>query len=109
MTPDETAIAEQSPPRNFYASVIDEAELAEASATSGLDSELAMMRVQLRTRLREQPEEYALILKSMELIVRTVAARYRMNGKRADELGETFALAVKQMGEQLLPEHFADV
>ena len=106
---DESAVADHAPAPNFYASVLDEAELAEASATAGVDSELAMMRVQLRRRLRDQPDEYALLLKSIELIVRTVAARYRMSAKRSGEFSDTMGLAVKYVGEQLFPERFADV
>ncbi len=96
---------------NFYASVIDAADLADVARANhdGVDAELQLMRFKLRELMRDRPEDHALMLKSVELIVRIVAARYRMSATRTEELDGTMSAMVRSVMSQFYPERFTDV
>ena len=92
---------------NFYAGVLDRAERArldEAAAIDGLDNEVALLRVRLRRALEERPEDYALMLKGVALLVRAVAARYRLSPKSRRDLSESLAATIEQIGAALIPD-----
>lgn len=93
----------------FYSSVIDAAELTSALEIDGIDEELAILRIQLRKLIKERPDDLPLMLKGIDLIARTVAARYRMSAKSSDELAQSLSDTLLRFAEQFLPEHFADV
>lgn len=93
MTPHGDAPA--APVRPFYARVVDEAELREATDLQGVDQELALLRVKLREQIDANPKDLALMLKSVDSIVRAVSARYRMSAKRTDDL----ANALRAVGD----------
>jgi hypothetical protein len=93
----------------FYASVLDEAELVQALEPEGVDEEIAVLRVKLRAHLHDHPEDFRLMLRSIELIARAVAARYRMTPVRKDDLAASLAAALNEVGKQIFPERFADV
>ena len=94
---------------NFYASVLDEADLIEAAKVEGVDDELAALRVRLKNMLKERPEDYELMLKGAQLIVRAAGARYRMSAQSKDELGSAIAGVIRGVGVQLFPEDDGDV
>lgn len=92
---------------NFYAGVLDRAERArldEAAAIEGLDDEVALLRVRLRTAVERRPEDYALMLKGIALLVRAVAARYRLSPKARQDLAESLAATIEQIGAALFPD-----
>ncbi len=94
----------------FYRSVVGTAEeLIDAAGVEGIDQEVALLRVKLRDQLKERPQDYALMLKGLELLVRAVSSRYRMSPKRTDDLAQHLAATVRSLGEQFYPERFADV
>ncbi|HXF50097.1 MAG TPA: hypothetical protein VNM43_00235 [Dehalococcoidia bacterium] len=91
---------------NFYAGVLDRAErarLEDAAAIEGLDDEVALLRVRLRTAIEQRPEDYALMLKGIALLVRAVAARYRLSPKSRRDLAESLAATIEQIGAALFP------
>lgn len=92
---------------NFYGDVLDRAERArldEAAAIDGLDDEVALLRVRLRRAIEERPEDYALMLRGIALLVRAVAARYRLSPKSRRDLSESLAATIEQIGAALFPE-----
>jgi hypothetical protein len=92
---------------NFYAAVLDRAERArldEAAAIDGLDDEVALLRVRLRRAIEERPDDYALMLRGVSLLVRAVAARYRLSPKSRRDLSESLAATIEQLGAALFPE-----
>jgi len=104
--------ARARPPKRvarFYASVLDEAELVQALEIEGVDEEIAILRMKLKRHLKDHPEDFALMLKSVELIARAVAARYRMTPARKDDLAASLSAAMNDIGKQLFPERFGDV
>ncbi len=78
----------------FYEGVLNDAEQSDfpsALEIAGLDEELALLRLRLRTALAERPEDLPLMFKGVELLVRLVAARYRLSKGDQGDLAETFA------------------
>lgn len=89
----------------FYEHVVDVAELRKALAVEGFDEEIAIVRIKLREHVDARPEDLPLMLKCMSLIVRAVAARYRMSDKRAADLSSALGAAMGFLTDQLvLPE-----
>lgn len=67
-------------PAGFYAASLapeDRADLDRAGAMRGLDQEIAVLRLRLRRLLAEHPDDYALTVRSVELLVRAVNAAGR--------------------------------
>lgn len=99
------AVTQPEPPQ-FYRSVVDDAdELIEADEIQGVDRELSLLRVKFREEMEasraemlENPEQYALMLKSIETIVRTVSMRYRMSEKKSQDLAQGITDVLERMG-----------
>ena len=96
-----------TPGLRFYAAAVeDAAELIEAAEVSGVDAELASLRVALRKHVQEHPDDLELMLKSVRLIAQVVSAQYRMSPARTDELADTIRAITTQLGAQMFPERF---
>ena len=95
----------------FYQSALSEAErlaLSEAAEMHGLDDEIAVLRVKLRTALEENPQDVKLMFKGLELLVKALAARYRLSQRAEDELSERVEAVLHDLGGPLYPEVFGD-
>lgn len=71
---------------SFYAKALSQAEsavLQEAMQVSGLDQEIALMRLRLLQALEEHPEDIELMLRGAALLSRMVATKYGLT--RTDE------------------------
>lgn len=93
--------------KDFYAVALKEAEqaaLENARELEGLDEEIAVLRVKLQTALAEHPENFTMLLRGIELMVRAVSARYRISGKGEDDLYQSVVGVLKGIGTVLLPE-----
>ena len=97
--------------RDFYGSALDRAEQIELDAAhdvEGLDDEIAVLRMKLRTALSERPEDLALMLRGIDLLVKAVSARYRLSKEAEENLSESLASLIRGVGGLLAPEKFAD-
>ena len=97
------------PLRDFYGSALDAAEQIELEAASeieGLDKEIAVLRVKLREVLRQRPDDLPLMLRGIELLVKAVAARYRLSKEAEEDLSASIAGVVRGVGGLLIPEAF---
>lgn len=87
MTAKEVVVA----PSRFYRGALSEAEesdLPAALEVEGIDEEIALLRLRLRTALEEHPEDVQLMFKGVELLVKLVATRYRLSkGSERDLAG----------------------
>lgn len=93
----------------FYASALSEAErllLSEALEVEGLDEEIALLRVRLMKALEEHPENMQLLLKGVELLVKAVAARYRLSKKVEQDLYQNVLGVLRGIGGAIWPEVF---
>ena len=100
---DEEAAARVEPKRLFYGNVVDEAALREALAIQGIDEEIAILRIKLREHLDDHPEDRVLLQKSVESLAKAVGVRYRIGGKRTNDLASALAATVDALTEQLAP------
>ena len=67
--------------RRFYDEALSEAERADlpvALQVDGVDQEIAMLRLRLRTAVKERPEDVALMLKGIDVLRKMVAMRYKL-------------------------------
>ncbi len=98
-------------PARFYGRSLSEAErlaLPEAEEIDGLDQEIALLRVKLRTALEQRPEDLKLMLKGIELLVRALSTRYRLPRQSQEDLSEAIRDALRQVGGPLYPELLGD-
>jgi len=96
--------------QGFYEEALSEAErldLPEARQMEGLDEEIAVMRVRLKRALEEQPQDAQLIAKGLDLLVKAVAAKYRLSPKARKDLSDSIAGVVEGIGAALYPEGFS--
>jgi len=93
--------------QGFYRTALSEAEKWErARQMEGLDEEVALLRVRLKEALEERPQDMQLIAKGVDLLVKAVAARYRLSPKAQRELSDSIAGVVRGIGTALYPEGF---
>lgn len=93
--------------RSFYREALNEAEKWErARQMEGLDEEIALLRVRLKETLEERPQDMQLIAKGVDLLVKAVAAKYRLSPKAQRELSDSIAGVVRSIGTVLYPEGF---
>ena len=92
-------------PAAFYAPALDptdRSDLADAGAVAGLDQEIAVLRLRLRRLLSEQPDEIALIVRTLELLVRAVGTAARLHSDDADAQLEQISAGVDGMVSLLI-------
>jgi len=95
----------------FYERVLSEAELADfplALGIAGVDQEIALLRLRLRSALFERPDDLDLIFKGIDLLAKAVATRYRLPQSSEAELKTALAKLAASIGE-LWPEETPDV
>ncbi len=92
--------------RDFYAAALTDAErlqLADARRVDGLDEEIALLRVRLRSALEERPEDFNLLRNGIALLVRAVATQYRLSPRARKDLADRMAAVLNSIGDQILP------
>jgi hypothetical protein len=66
----------------FYSRVLDEAErldFEQATDVEGLDNEIALLRVKIKSLLAHDPENIRLIMQATNTLVRLVRTRYNIS------------------------------
>ena len=95
---------------DFYASAVSEAErlwLDEAQELQGLDGEIALLRTRLLRLAQDQPEDTALLFRGLELLVKAVAAKYRLSSKSTEDLSTAIEEVLKSIGGAMGLEGFS--
>ena len=93
--------------KGFYAQALSEAEqvlLPEAREIEGLDEEIALLRVKLTSAMEEQPDNMALMLRAVDLLVKAVAAKYRLSKKSREDLADAINEVLKEIGGALFDQ-----
>ena len=86
---------------SFYASALEEAEredLVEAADLEGLDGEIALLRVRLRTAIEQHPDDFRLIESGARLLIQSLLAQHRLSPRQADNLGDAMSNLVEEFG-----------
>jgi hypothetical protein len=88
----------------FYAKVLEEAEALDfeaAAGTEGLDDEITLLRVKIKSLLKKEPENVKLLTAATNMLAKLVKARYDMNKKQEKNLGEAIKNIIKDIGVPL--------
>jgi hypothetical protein len=96
---------------NFYREALKAAEqvqLDAASEVEGLDDEIALLRVRLRGVADKHRDDFPLLLRGVELLVKAVSVRYRLSKEAEQDLAASLAGVIRGVGVQLMPEAFRD-
>jgi hypothetical protein len=102
-SPEQSLYMSQS---QFYASSLTETErleLPHAAELEGLNEEIAVLRVRLKTALDEHPEDYALLVRGIGMLTRAVAAQYRLSPRSSKDLSENLARVLNRFGDLIVP------
>ncbi|GEM_PF-468165 len=93
--------APKSSPRGFYRCALNEAErvgLEEAFDVEGLDDEIALLRVKLRSLLEQQPERTDLHFEAANIIARLVKTRYQIAREGDKTVEEAVQKVLSEIG-----------
>ena len=75
--------------RSFYSRALDEAEELDfelAQGVEGIDDEIALLRVKIKSLLENDPENLKLIMDATNALSRLVIARYRISSEHKKAL-----------------------
>jgi len=104
------AAADKEKARSFYDSTLSEAErisLPQAREIEGLEEEIALLRVKLKSAIAQHPENMTLVLKGIAMIIRAVATKYRLSKEAKENLADAIDSVLKEIGGALYPEAFS--
>jgi len=88
----------------WYAEALSGAErleLPQGASVEGLDHEIAVRRVRLKAALQQNPQDLALLAKGVDMLVKAVAARYRLSPKARRDLADNLASLIESLGTLL--------
>ena len=87
--------------KSFYESALNEAEknsVADAREVGGIDEEVALLRLRLRTVMEEvEQDRLALMLRGLDALRRLVEVKYRLGEQQREALGSELALLREEL------------
>ncbi len=89
-----------SKPPGFYARVLDEAEKLDfdlASDVNGIDDEIALLRVKIKSILEHDPENLKLIMQATKALERLIMTRYKITREQRRGLKEAIGNVLKDI------------
>jgi len=84
----------------FYAKVLDEAERLDfelASGVNGIDDEIALLRVKIKSILEHDPENVKLIMQATNALERLIRTRYKISREQRKGLKEAIGNVLKEV------------
>jgi len=84
----------------FYSKVLDEAEqldLELAQGVEGIDDEIALLRVKIKSILESDPENIKLIMEATNTLARLVRTRYNITKEQKKGLKEAIGNVLKDI------------
>jgi len=84
----------------FYSKVLDEAErldLELASGVEGIDDEIALLRVKIKSILEHDPENVRLIIEATNTLARLVRTKYNITKEQKKGLKEAIGNVLKDI------------
>ena len=88
----------------FYAKVLDEAEQLDfelASGVNGIDDEIALLRVKIKSVLEKDPENINLIMQATNTLATLVKTRYRISKEQRKGLKEAIGNVLRDVAVPL--------
>ena len=96
----------------FYDEALSEAERAAlplAREIRGLDEEIAVVRLRLRSALEQHPEDLKLMAKGVDLLVKALSVRYRLSKDEKADLSAGIKGVLREIGGSLCSEVIDDI
>ena len=96
----------------FYDEALSEAERAAlplAREIRGIDEEIAVVRLRLRSALEQHPEDLKLMAKGVDLLVKALSVRYRLSKDEKADLSAGIRGILGEIGGTLCPEVIGDI
>jgi hypothetical protein len=96
----------------FYAKVLDEAEkldFAQAAGVNGIDDEIALLRVKIKSVLEKDPENIRLIMAATNALAGLVKTRYKITKEQRKGLKEAIGNVLREVALPLGISVGADV
>ncbi len=84
----------------FYSKVLDEAEqldFALATGVEGIDDEIALLRVKIKSILEHDPENFKLIMQATSTLARLVRTRYNISQEDRKGLKEAIGNVLRDV------------
>jgi len=84
----------------FYAKVLDEAEQLDfelASGVEGIDDEIALLRVKIKSILSHDPENMELVMQATNTLARLVKTRYNITREQKKGLKEAIGNVLRDV------------
>ncbi len=84
----------------FYAKVLDEAEQLDfelASGVEGIDDEIALLRVKIKSILENEPENIKLIMQVTNALDRLIRTRYKITKEQRKGLKEAIGNVLRDV------------
>ena len=88
----------------FYAKVLDEAEQLDfelASGVNGIDDEIALLRVKIKSILEKDPENINLIMQATNTLAGLVKTRYKISKEQRKGLKEAIGNVLRDVAVPL--------
>jgi hypothetical protein len=86
--------------QGFYARVLDEAEKLDferAAGVDGIDDEIALLRVKIKSILEKDPENIRLIMAATNALAGLVKTRYRISKEQRKGLKEAIGNVLREI------------
>jgi hypothetical protein len=90
----------QAREHGFYAKVLDAAERVDlelASDVNGIDDEIAVLRVKIKSVLEKDPENLRLIMQATNTLASLVKTRYKISAEQKKGLREAITNVIKDI------------
>jgi hypothetical protein len=87
--------------RGFYTKVLDEAEKLDmdtASDVDGIDDEIALLRVKIKSILERDPENIKLIMQATNTLATLVKTRYNITREQGKGLKAAMGTVLREVG-----------
>jgi hypothetical protein len=86
--------------RSLYSRALDEAEALEfelAQGVEGIDDEIALLRLKIRSLLERDPENLKLIMEATTTLARLVTVRYRISADQKKALTSAIGSVLRDL------------
>ena len=86
--------------RSFYTKVLDEAEQLDfelASGVNGIDDEIALLRVKIKSILGDEPKNVKLLVEVTNALERLIRTRYRITKEQRQGLKEAIGNVLRDI------------
>jgi hypothetical protein len=96
----EKSLVPQGKKHGFYSKVLDEAEQLDfelASGVEGIDGEIALLRVKIKSLLESDPENIKLLMRATESLAKLVKTKYNISKEQKQGLKEAIGNVLRDI------------